>query len=171
MKNKTQGLTVRSAWEHEATSKRVLEGPTRVLGMENARPEPKPHHRFEVQIYDSRVGRFLYYKFVSSKAEAQREMARQRALGHRVKHVPVVHASRGPVGRREQSRFTPGNAARKRVQRDLSIPARKVDPQLTALQQEIQRLRRQLGTGVGEALPASIGRCEQIIKRLKARLA
>jgi hypothetical protein len=124
-----------------------------------------------VQIYDSRIGRFVHFKFVSSKAEAQREMARQRALGHRVKHVPVVHAARGPVGRRHQSRAVHGSSAKMPIQRVVTVHARKIDPQIAALQEEVSRLRRQLGTGGGEALPASVVRCEQLIKRLKARLA
>ena len=171
MKNKTQGLTVRSAREHKATTKGVLEGSSKVSGMEVARPEPAAHHRFEVQIYDMRVGRFVYFKFVSSKAEAQREMERQRALGHRVKHMPVVHVGRGPVGGRQHSRHAQSSLLRKRMHRDLTTPPRKLDPQLITLQLQINRLRKQLGIGVTEALPASIVRCEQIIKRLKARLA
>jgi hypothetical protein len=171
MKNKTQGLTVRSAREHKATSKGVLEGSSEILGMEIARPEPKAHHRFEVQIYDTRVGRFVYYKFVSSKAEAQHEMERQRALGHRIKHVPVFHAVRGSVGRRQHSRAGRSVLPTKRMHRDLKVSARKLDPQLAKLQEEIRQLRKQLGIGVSEALPALVARCEQIIKRLKARLA
>ena len=171
MKNKTQGLTVRSARDHKATTKAVLEGSSGVLGMEVVRPEPKAHHRFEVLIYDKQVGRYVHHKFVSSKAEAQHEMTRQRALGHLVKHEPVVHAGRGPVGGRQHTRASRSKLPTKQMHRDLKVPARKLDPQLTALQGQIHLLRKQLGIGVTEALPASIVRCEQIIKRLKARLA
>jgi hypothetical protein len=103
MKNKTHGLTVRTAEEHKATTKRVLEGDTHVGGMEVGRPEPKLHHRYEIQIYEVRFSRFVFHKFVSSLDEAKREMGRQRALGHRVKHVAVVHVQRRPIGGRCQS--------------------------------------------------------------------
>ena len=78
MKNKTQGLTVRTAEDHQATTKKVLRGDMDVGGMEVALPHPKPHHRYQVQIYDVRFGRFVYHKYVSSLDEAKREMARQR---------------------------------------------------------------------------------------------
>jgi hypothetical protein len=171
MKNKTQGLTVRTAEEHKATTKKVLGGDTHVGGMEVPRPEPKPHHRYEVQIYDVRYGRFVYQKYVSSLDEAKREMARQRALGHRAKHVAVVHVQRGPIGRRYQG---PGGGrsfeGTRRKGRNIPKPVPE-DPELKALKGELEALRKTLGLDAATALPNSKEKCRQLIKRLRANFA
>jgi len=169
MKNKTQGLTVRTAEEHRATAKKVLEGDARVVGMEVGRPEPKPHHCYEIQIYEVRFRRFVFHKFVSSLDEAKREMARQRALGHRVKHVAVVHVQRRPIGGRCQRLGRTNSAGGiRRESRNFPRPVPE-DPELKALKDELKALRKKLGLDSTAALPNSKEKCRQLIKRLGAK--
>lgn len=138
--------------------------------MEVARPLPTPNDKFEVQIYDTRVSRFVFFRFVSSKDEAKKVMATQRALRHRVKHVPVTHTSRRLIGRRAHGRSVQSQKP-KAGDRKFTVAEREVPAELQALHREILALRKRAGVSGSSALPGSIAVCKKMIAQLAAKLS
>jgi hypothetical protein len=173
MGSKSNGPVVRTRHEHIATERRAVAEQPVVRGMEVMRPDPLPHHKFEILIYEPQHGRFVHRKYVSSEREAREAMAIVRGLGHRAKHVRVTHAKRGPIGRRvgahqhkhPKPSAKPNSGNRKR------IIERTLPPELEALHKELRTLQRKLEVSTSGALPGSVSKCLELVTRLKAKLA
>ena len=86
MRVSSTGPTVRTPVEMAAVERNVDAHDAPVDGMEILEPAPPTWAAFRVDVYDKRVGRYVFYSWAKSKEAAQVEMASIKAMGQRARH-------------------------------------------------------------------------------------
>ena len=90
IKGSSTGPTVRTPVEMAAVERSIDAHDAPVDGMEVLEPAPPIWAAFRVEVYDKRVGRFVFHSWTKSKEAAQDEMASIKAMGQRARHSPAA---------------------------------------------------------------------------------
>ncbi len=136
-------------------------GEATVHGMDVWRPAIPDWARFEVQVYDKRFGRYVFYSYEGSIERARRTMDVMRASRHSVRHFALSTLSR-PSGWVAAEAKPLNGPPDRRAEADRA--------RISELQQRLRSLWAQEGREA-RAFPASEAKLRSLIGEAEQRIA
>ena len=155
------GPVIRTPAEMRAADRAVGAGEATVHGMDVWRPAVPGWARFEVQVYDKRYRRFVFYSYEGSIERAQRTMTSLRASRHLVRHLELSALARATGWIAVESK--PSKTAP-----DSRMEAQRA--RLTELQERLRALWAQEGREM-RAMPGSEAKLRSLIGEAEQRIA